>query len=333
MKKRVIAALSLAMCMLIFSSCSMQRADESRQSSVYNGLTNQWIVESRNYIYRKINVNPEMISKADSKAYDILRDPFPEENFMSLGYIFTDDENTYYLYETTEGYKIIKRDDNTLSEKIIYQKTNKKVQKEIFMGAAQTKHANYLEQSQQRVPNCFCIIKNSLFLFDNYETIKVDLKTGKEKKIYEKSIYNYNFSCIGDKLYFIDSAYDICCYDLKAEKLSKLEGKKAQTLLLTDSGIYYSSAADKGNMYFTDFEGKTNKKLTDIFVSSMDFKNGKIYFVNEGDGILYRMNDDGTQLTEFYKKAQLFDLKCTEKGIYILFNDDNGEIQTDVIDY
>lgn len=282
----------------MFSACSFKGNEANATSPyIYNGLPREWITCQGSYLYDRTKNPTKMLNLKTNHEYDFIRDPFFEYNQDAnpVIYIFTGQKYLYYLISNEAGsFEIIRRDYQTFEEKNIYKKAYYKRQSEIFLGATHSIQPNTDAYLNAPIPHRFCVFDENLFLFYDNQIDKVDLRTKKQITICSDGIYNDNYSYYKGILYFISDDYSLYAYRNIRNDLEKVDGIKAQNLLVTPNGIFYSNANDKGKLYFVDtnYEGKA--KLSDITVLAMDFYAEQLYYISESDDHIYTINFNGT---------------------------------------
>ena len=328
MKKFICTVFSMVIVMLC-SSCMNNTNQFEECDFIFNGISTYWITSNEDYIFTSFSNNVQMTDKKTGRTLDFIRDPFFEydESFTPIEYIFTDEQNVYYLMsDDNSSYKIVCRKNDTLRETVLYEKILYKEKRDIFLGAAQTVQSDMNDIFNSRIPQRFCVIGNSLFLFSQENIIEVNLTNKEEIIISDRSLYNDNYGYYKGMLYFINSAYDICIYDIAKKEMSKLDDYKAQTLLVTLNGIYFSNAADGGRLHYIDFTLRWHKKITDKAVMMMDFDDKYIYYITEEDETVYCMDLYGGNFKKIMTKRGLFNIYCDKKEnkIYLLYTEEDG---------
>lgn len=315
----------------LFSSCGAENDYAEKNSDfIYNGLSSDWITSDGNYIYSRTETPVQMIDLQTKKKYDFVRDPFFEEDVQAppIIYLFSDEKSVYYLLSDDQSeYQIIRRDSETLSEKVIYEKVIFREQRNLFLGAVEIPSPDMGTYGLSDIPNRFAVFENTLFLFQNDSIKAVNLKTKKEFIVLEDGIYNGNYSYYNGNLYFISFAYDIYIYHIQSGKLKRLNGYKAQSLLVTPNGIYFAAANDEGRLHFIDFSGQNEKMLPNKAVTSMDFSGRYLYFLSEGDDWIYSMNMDNEEIEKVYDLPGAFDVYCLKNNNMniVLYTDSDGK--------
>lgn len=321
----------------LLSSCGAEHYHTEKSSDfVYNGLPSDWITADANYLYSRIETPVQMIDLQTKEKYDFIRDPFFEEDEQAppIIYVFSDENNVYYLLSDDRSeYQIIRRDTETLSEEVIYKKVIFREQRDLFLGAVEIPLPDRGTSNLSDIPNRFAVFENTLFLFQNDSIKAVDLKTEREFIVLEDGLYNGNYSYYKGNLYFISFTYDIYIYHIQSGELKKLDGYKAQSLLITPNGILFSAANDKGRLHFVDFNGQNEEVLLNKTVNSMDFSGRYLYFLSEGDDGIYRMNMDNEEVEKVYDLPGAFDVYCLKsKNINIvLYTDSDGKFAVHLI--
>lgn len=315
---------------LLFSSCSfVSDYEQVNPDFIYNGLSTDWMTFGGDRLYSRVQNPAQMIDLQTDKSYDLVRDPFFEENEQSASiiYIFSDVNNFYYLLgDGRSSYKIIQQNHETLNERIIYKKNFYREQKNVFLGALKTPSPDASNFYRSNIPNRFAVFENTLFLFLNDSIQAINLKTRKETVILEESIYNGNYSYYKGELYFVSSSYDIYVYNIHSGELMQLEKYKAQFILVTPKGIFFSSASDKGRLHWIDFNYQNEKIYTDKSVNAMDFNREHLYYLSEEDSGLYRMNLDGSENQKISDITGAFDIFCArdQHTNILLYTDESG---------
>lgn len=315
----------------LLSSCGAEYYHMEKSSDfIYNGLSSDWITSDVNYIYSRIETPVQMIDLQTKKKYDFIRDPFFEEDEQapSIIYVFSDENNVYYLLSDDRSeYQIIRRDNETLSEEVIYKKVVFREQRDFLLGAVEIPLPDMGVSNLSDIPNRFAVFENNLFLFQNDSIKAVDLKTKREFIVLEDGLYNGNYSYYKGNLYFVSFAYDIYIYQIKSRELKKLNGYKAQSLLVTPNGIFFAAANDKGRLHFVDFSGQNEKAFQNKAVNSMDFSDRYLYFLSEGDDGIYRMNMDNEEIEKVYDLPGAFDVYClkSDNMNIVLYTDSDGK--------
>lgn len=314
----------------LLSSCGVEDYyTENNSDFIYNGLPSDWITSDTNYIYSRIETPAQMIDLKTKEKYDFIRDPFFEEDKQAspVIYVFFDENNVYYLLSDDRSeYKIIRRDNKTLSEEVIYEKVVFREQRNLLFGAVELPPPDTGIYDISNIPNRFAVFENILFLFQNDSIKAVNLKTKKEFIVCKDGLYNGNYSYYKGNLYFISFAYDIYVYHIQSGELKQLNGHKAQSLLVTPNGIFVSAADDEGRLHFIDFSGQNEKAFLNKTVSSMDFSGRYLYFLSEGDDGIYRMNMNNEEIEKVHDLPGAFDIYCL-KGInmnIVLYTDSDG---------
>lgn len=315
----------------LFSSCGAENDYAEKNSDfIYNGLSSDWMTSDRNYIYSRTETPVQMIDLQTKKKYDFVRDPFFEEDEQAppIIYLFSDEKSVYYLLSDDQSeYQIIRRDSETLSEKVIYEKVIFREQRNLFLGAVEIPSPDMGTYGISDIPNRFAVFENTLFLFQNDSIKAVNLKTKKEFIVLEDGIYNGNYSYYNGNLYFISFAYDIYIYHIQSGELKRLNGYKAQSFLVTPNGIYFAAANDEGRLHFIDFSGHNEKMFPNKAVTSMDFSGRYLYFLSEGDDGIYRMNMDNEEIEKVYDLPGAFDVYCLKNNNtnIVLYTDSDGK--------
>ncbi len=314
----------------LLSSCGAEDYyTENNSDFIYNGLPSDWITSDANYIYSRTETPAQMIDLKTKEKYDFVRDPFFEEDKQAppVIYVFSDENNVYYLLSDDRSeYQIIRRDNKTLSEEVIYEKVVFREQRNLLFGAVELPSPDTGIYDISNIPNRFAVFENTLFLFQNDSIKAVNLKTKKEFIVWEDGLYNGNYSYYKGNLYFISFAYDIYVYHIQSGELKQLNSHKAQSLLVTPNGIFVSAADDEGRLHFIDFSGQNEKAFLNKAVNSMDFSGRYLYFLSEGDDGIYRMNMDNEEIEKVYDLPGAFDVYCL-KGInmnIVLYTDLDG---------
>lgn len=314
MRKKIFCFVAyLLIILFVFTSCSFSSDISSSADFLYNGLSTDWMTVGGNRIYSRVQNPAQMIDLKTDKSYDLIRDPFFKENEQAdpVTYIFSDKEYFYYLlgdYRTR--YQIVRQNHVTLTEEIIYEKVFYLDRQDIILGAVKTPLPDTSNFYRSNIPNRFAVFENMLFLFLNDVIQAVDLKTQKETTILEEGLYNGNYSYYQGKMYLVTSSYDIYVYQIQSKKLQKLNGYKAQTLLVTPEGIFFSAVNDKGRLHWLDFDYQNEKVYTERTVNAMDFSGNHLYYLSEGDTGLYRMDLDGSENKKIYDLPGVFDILC-----------------------
>lgn len=315
----------------LFSSCGAENDYAEKNSDfIYNGLSSDWITSDGNYIYSRTETPVQMIDLQTKKKYDFVRDPFFEEDEQAppIIYLFSDEKSVYYLLSDDQSeYQIIRRDSETLSEKVIYEKVIFREQRNLFLGAVEIPSPDMGTYGLSDIPNRFAVFENTLFLFQNDSIKAVNLKTKKKFIVLEDGIYNGNYSYYNGNLYFISFAYDIYIYHIQSGELKRLNGYKAQSLLVTPNGIYFADANDEGRLHFIDFSGQNEKMFPNKAVTSMDFSGRYLYFLSEGDDWIYSMNMDNEEIEKVYDLPGAFDVYCLKNNNMniVLYTDSDGK--------
>lgn len=328
MKLRSIALIFLSF--LLLSSCGTKPDNmEMTSDFIYNGVSTDWITSDENYIYSRTGTPAHMINLQTEQKYDFMRDPFFTENEQAsqIIYIFSDEKNVYYLFTNDRSkYQIIRRDNETLSEEVVYEKVFYRKQRELLLGAVKSPSPGMGTANLSDIPNRFAIFENTLFLFGNDSIEAVNIKAGKEFTVFEDSIYNGNYSYYKGKMYFVSSAYDIYSYQIQNKELERINGFKAQSLTVTPNGIYFSAANDEGKLHFIDFNGKNEKVFPNKSVTAMDFNGEDLYFLSEGDNGIYHMNLNNSEIQKIFDLHGAFDIYCVKgKNVNIvLYTDSDG---------
>lgn len=315
----------------LLSSCGTEDYyTENNSDFIYNGLPSDWITSDANYIYSRTETPAQMIDLKTKEKYDFVRDPFFEEDEQAppVIYVFSDENNVYYLLSDDRSeYQIIRRDNKTLSEEVIYEKVVFREQRNLLFGAVELPPPDTGIYDISNIPNRFAVFENTLFLFQNDSIKAVNLKTKKEFIVWEDGLYNGNYSYYKGNLYFISFAYDIYVYHIQSGELKQLNGHKAQSILVTPKGLYFSAANDKGRLHWIDFDYKNEKVYTEIAVNAMDFSGNHLYYLSEGDSTLYRMNFDGSENQKVYDLPSAFDILCLREQHtnLLLYTDTSGD--------
>lgn len=327
MKKYLFFALLTFIVLLFFVSC--ENVENNSNAYVYNGAMTDWITFGDNYIYSRIEDNALMTNIATGKSYELVRDPFFEESneTQRIKYIFSDEIFVYYLLSNGNSqYEIIRQHHKTLERKRIFKKEFYKEQRDILLGLTSTIQPNRSDYLNSNIPNRFAVFENHLFIFDNTHILEVNLATMKEKTILEKSIYNGNYSYYNGILYFVSNSYDIYAYHIQTGELKKVPSLKAQLILVTPQGIYFSSANNKGKLYQIDFDFLNLNLCIDSTVSAMSFNNICLYYLLEGDDSVYSLNFQDNSIEEEYVLEGVFDMIYLKekKLLVLLYTDSTG---------
>lgn len=314
----------------LLSSCGAEN-DYAEQNSdfIYNGLSSDWITSDENYIYSRTETPAQMIDLQTKKKYDFVRDPFFEEDEQAppIIYVFSDKNSVYYLLSDDRSeYQIIRRDSEALSEEVIYEKVIYREQRDLLLGAVEIPSPDMGTYGLSDIPNRFAVFENTLFLFQNDSIKAVNLKTKQEFIVLEDGLYNGNYSYYNGNLYFISFAYDIYIYNIQSGELKRFNGYKAQSLLVTPNGIYFSAANDEGRLHFIDLSGQNEKVFPNKAVTSMDFSGRYLFFLSEGDDGIYRMNMDNEEIQKIYDLPGAFDVYCLKSNNMnlVLYTDSDG---------
>lgn len=328
-KRRICSIICLLVILFLLASCSFSSDIPFPVEFLYNGLSTDWMTVGGNRIYSRLQNPAQMIDLETDKSYDLIRDPFFEENEQAapVTYIFSDMEYFYYLlgdYRTS--YKVFRQNHDTLAEEIIYENVFYRDPQDIILGAVETPLPDRSDFYRSNIPNRFAVFENMLFLFYNDMIQAVDLNTQKETTILEEGLYNGNYSYYQGKLYLVTSRYDIYAYQIQSKELQKLNGYKAQTILVTPKGLYFSAANDEGRLHWLDFDYQNEKVYTEGTVNAMDFSGNHLYYLSEGDSGLYRMDLDGNENQKIYDLPGVFDILCLreQNTNFLLYTDTSG---------
>lgn len=327
--RRFYSIVCLLIILFSFASCSFSSNISFPVGFLYNGLCTDWMTTGGNRIYSRVQNPAQMIDLETDKSYDLIRDPFFEENEQAalVTYIFSDMEYFYYLLgDYRSSYQIVRQNHDTLAEEIIYEKVFYRDQQDIILGAVETPLPDTSDFYRSNIPNRFAVFENTLFLFPNGVIQAVDLNTQEETTILEESLYNGNYSYYQGKLYLVTSSYDIYTYQIQSKKLQKLNGYKAQTILVTPEGFYFSAANDEGRLHWLDFDYQNEKVYTEGAVNAMDFSGNHLYYLSEGDSGLYCMDLDGSENQKIYDLPGIFDILCLREQHknLLLYTDTSG---------
>ena len=71
----------------------------------------------------------------------------------------------------------------------------------------------------------------------------------------------------------------------------------SEDFLISGDSLYYVNLNDGKSLYKSDLNGSNLKKLVDQPVKHLNSDRNILFFVNETDGLVYRVNTDGSQLT------------------------------------
>lgn len=330
-KRRLCSTIYLLIILILFSSCSFSSDTSSQTEFIYNGLPTWWITASGNWIYSRA----QMIDIKTDKSYDIVRDPFFNENdqVSSVGPIFADENYLYYSLKSSRAkYQIIRQNHDTLSEEIIYEKVSFLERQDVILGAFKTPWPDISDFFRSDIPNRFAVFENTLFLFQQNAIVAIDLKTKKETTIIEEGNYNGNFGYYQGKMYFVSSSYDIYAYQIQTKKLQKINGYKARSLLVTPAGIYFSAVNDKEQLHRIDFDYQNEKVYKDKTIYAMDFSGDNLYYLIEDGSALYRMNFDGSDNQKVLDLSNAFDLFCVRDHhkIILLCDDASGKFSVKI---
>ncbi|HZK21937.1 MAG TPA: DUF5050 domain-containing protein [Oscillospiraceae bacterium] len=324
---RIVSCIVLIFLFASFSSSPKKALASS--SYLCNGLPLDWITYGEDFIYDKTKNPVKMLNVSTNKEYDFIRDPFFKynENFDPVGYVFAGQNCLYYLIrEDFSSFEIIRRDYQTFAEKSVFKKTYHKMRTEIFLGAANSIQPDFESLYNTPTPFRFCVFDENLFLFYANQIEKINLKTKKQTVLCKKGLYNGNYSYYDGKIYFISSDYSLYSYQILKDKLEKVEGVKAQNLLITPEKIFYSNANDNGKLYSFDFDYKNKVKLSDISVSEMDFFDNHLYFLSEGKEDIYSISLDGKNSTVLLSVPKAFSISCIKDTgeLFILYTNSDG---------
>lgn len=335
--KRFYSIVCLLIILLSSVSCNSSSNISFPVDFLYNGLSTDWMTTGGNRIYSRVQNPAHMIDLETDKRYDLIRDPFFEwdEQAALVTYIFSDMEYFYYLlgdYRTS--YQIVRQNHDTLVEEIIYEKMFYRDQQDIVLGAIEMPRPNTDNSYYSHVPTRFAVFENTLFLFLNDVIQAIDLNTQEETAVLEESLYNGNYSYYQGKLYLVTSNYDIYIYQIRSKKLQKLSGYKAQAILVTPAGLYFSAANDEGRLHWLDFDYQSEKVYTEKAVSAMDFSGNHLYYLSEGDPSLYCMNLDGSESQKIYDLPGVFDILCLREQHknLLLYTDTSGDFAVQEVD-
>lgn len=134
----------------------------------------------------------------------------------------------------------------------------------------------------------------------------------------EEKIY-YSNSQENGKIYYFDSDK----FDENLEPI-KFNNYKSRDLVVTKDGIFYINQDDYEKIYFTSFDGKIEKAVTQDRAPKFIISDNTIYYQNANDGYkLYCINFDDKE------KIMLSDFSvesfCTVNGLLLVSNSDDAD--------
>lgn len=325
--KKFIACFLLLSILFMLVSCSESPNTED-MDFIYNGISSSNITSGGGKIYSLVQTPAMMVDVDSGESYDIIRNPFAIENerMPGVSYLFSDEDNLYFLLSENKGYQIIRRNHVSLDEKLIYQEILREQQREILFGMTKTPQPDNRLSYDLLNPSRFAVFDDVLFLFHTERIDTVDLKTGKVKTLCHENLFSNSYGYYRGVLYFITSSYDLFAYSIQNDSLQKIKNYKAKFLLVTPEGLYFSSMSDHGRLYFIDFDFSKEQKISDDEVISMDFCGEWIYYVT-GDGkALFRISFDGKSRERVLDLPGIYDLHCIrdQSLIRLVYVDEKG---------
>lgn len=331
MKTKILVFLSTFLLFCSLFGCSNYEAKSIDEDFIFNAVTAEWIIADRDYIYKNIELFPIMISRKTGKVFTLLRDPFLQDKTSAeVRFLYSDGNFLYYLRTTKEfnEYSIVKRDNKTLKENVIYKKTFYETRKQIFLGLAETQGRKLDDFFSSDIPNIFFVVNKKLFLVLPDKVYLIDLSNKKESVAFSESVFNYNISLYNNTFYFINEFYDIYSYHIDSEKLEKLCDSKAGRLLVEPNGIYYNNLSDKNSLYLIDFNGENNRKIIDKNVLSYDCDHEYLYYILDGENNLYRASLDGKAPEVLFELKGLWSVVNVESCnvLYLEYETESGEV-------
>lgn len=101
---------------------------------------------------------------------------------------------------------------------------------------------------------------------------------------------NGNISYDGRKIYFIDDAMRLSCYDTETGTIDKVNDIAAGVYVLASDGIYFSNLRDQNHLYFYYRDRREVRMIAEKNITAVKIENGVLQYYVSGENSVHTMN-------------------------------------------
>lgn len=282
-------------------------------SACYNLIDSFYLMQNSSYYYLIDYNNIKAISKTDNTEYEILRDPFDEEVFIT-NFVYLDNSILYLDIEN-----------DTSINKI---SLNNFQREEMFSQSPQAKYS-YLGLSFddnmviESAIYSFFADENALYFITYYGEIYRVCNTKSECIISDISSLDM-VSFDGNTIYYINNSLELISYNVTTNQAEQLAGEFVKAIYYDGSRLLYSN---KNGIYEMNVNDGSIKLLTEMTAERISSDSTYItFYANE---TLYLLNDEVEILA--HQRLLYFSVISDMNKVYYVYYD-NGENVSEIIE-
>jgi hypothetical protein len=255
---------------------------------------------------------------------DVIRDPFADDETIdqTVASIFSRDGKLDYLVKTDDELKIVELELSTYRTKTLYDEDVSKIPALIHSDLEVHKWGLGKENL------AFFVDGNDIYLLSDMNLRRVNSVTGAMETLI-KNIYGRNVAFDGEKIYYINTTFEIKTYNLASGEDNAISNIRADFLYVRGKKIYYRNVDKDGVVYVYDIQTQRNKAViqnrTFYFVCDDDY----LYYTNQEDqGYLYRANLQ-TGVSEFIAPLSGYNIQIVDGYPLVYYRVDGSGFTTE----
>lgn len=273
--------ITLMLCFMCFTVSGYQ--NQKSKSLIYNTSESSFVAQNSDFYYYN-NGDIIAVSKKDGESSALLRDPFNTNEHIDYALMLYSDD-LYYFNRSNGTINRLSLSDY-ISE-TIYSFTDNNTSG--FLGILLKKD----QGPSIDVYNFFTDGENLYFMFyEKYGVFK--LNGNKIERIISDKIYNDQFSFDGNRAYYVNSARELICFDMKTYQSEIIETNFANAVYYDGTRILFS---DKSGIFSLNTNTSEIKQLTDHYADKISSNGESVIF--QCDNTLFYL--DGYNVSEIEK--------------------------------